>query len=151
MFPDDVEVVIRPRSGGAADRTRLRFALAVLPLAAAGVARQFHGAARTDFFAQTSIRVSNSDVRRTGYLGRSASRDQTLLRAYAEYYPASELSRLRETLHVGWDTLPNVRTFAQVRRDIPSSFPWSLAHIWLTLVLITLAALVIGGLIAANV
>jgi hypothetical protein len=194
--------VIRPRPGGSADRTRLRFALAFVPLAAVSVARQFRGGltsglwylaglatlgiivvlARADFFAQTSIRVRRSDVRRTAYFGRSAScprasivrvvevsavtsriggipatwllfvdsSSRVVLRAYAEYYPAAELSRLRETLNVGWDALPNVRTFAQMRRDIPGSFPWSLAHMWLTLVLITLAALAIGGLIAAN-
>ena len=195
--------MIRPRSGGAPDRTRLRFALPLLPIAALGVARHFQGGltsglwyvagvaalgivallARADFFAQTSIRVGTTYVRRTGYLGRSAScpraavahvvevsavasrlggipatwllfldsRAQTILRAYAEYYPADELARLRETLDVGWDVFPNVRTFAQVRRDIPGSFPWSMAHMWLTIALITLGALLIGGLIATNV
>jgi hypothetical protein len=199
---NDAEVVFRPRPSVAADRKRLRFALAFLPFTAVGVARQFHAGltsglwyvaglatlviivllARADFFAQTSIRVRSSDVRRTGYLGRSAScprsaiarvvevsavgsriggipatwllflnrSGRVVLRAYAEYYPAAELSRLKETLAVDWETLPNVRTFAQIRRDIPKSFPWSLAHIWLSSALITSALLVIGGIIATH-
>jgi hypothetical protein len=196
---NDAEVVFRPRRSVAADRKRLRFAVAFLPLAAVGVARQFHAEltselwyvaglatlvllARADFFAQTSIRVRSSDVRRTGYLGRSTgcpraaiarvvevsavgsriggipatwllfvdASGRVLLRAYAEYYPAAELSRLNETLAVDWETLPGVRTFAQIRRDIPRSFPWSLAHIWLTSAVITSVLLVIGGIIATH-
>jgi hypothetical protein len=197
-----IDVVIRPRSGGASDRTRLRFALAFLPLAAVGVTRQldagltsglwyigglatlgvFAVLARADFFAQTSIRVGGDLVSRTGYLGRSAScqraalarivdvnviasrfagipakwllfldtRDQTLMRAYAEYYPEDELDRLKNALNVSWDSQPRLKTFGQVRRDIPGSFPWALAHIWLTLAMVAAVALVIGGLIAGN-
>ena len=196
------ELVIRPKSGGAPDRTRLRFALAFLPLAAVGVARQFDAGlssglwyvggfgtlalfvvlARADFFAQTSIRVAGGRVRRTGYLGCSAScprddiarvmdvnvvssrlagipakwllfldaSDRTLMRAYAEYYPASELARLRDALDVSWDPDARLRTFRQVRRDIPGSFPWALAHIWITLAIIAALAIVIAGLIAGT-
>jgi hypothetical protein len=196
------EVVIRPRAGGTPDRTRVRFALAFLPLATLGVARHFDkslssglwyvaglGAlgivvvlARADFFAQTSIRVGGDYVRRTGYLGRSAScpraaiarvvevdlttsrfagipakwllfldaRGKLLMRAYADYYPTNELLRLRDTLDVSWQTAPQLRTFAQMRRDIPRSFPWTLAHIWLSLAIVAGIALVIAGLDAGN-
>jgi hypothetical protein len=194
--------VIRPRAGGAPDRTRLRFALAFLPLVALGIARQFAGGlssglwylagvaalallavlARADFFAQTSIRVGEDDVRRTGYFGRSRgcprvaiarvleaklitsriggiparwllfldAQDRVLLRAYAEYYPVNELFRLREALDVFWETPAAIRTFAQARRDIPGSFPWVLAHIWLTLAIIGVIALIIGGAVAGG-
>jgi hypothetical protein len=191
--------VIRPRAGGAPDRTRLRFALAFLPLAALGIARQFAGGlssglwyvagfaalallgllARADFFAQTSIRAGDEYVHRTGYFGRSArcpraaiarvveadlitsriagipakwllfldARNKTLLRAYAEYYPANELFRLQAALDVPWETAAAIRTFAQMRRDIPRSFPWALAHIWLTLAII---AVITGGAVAGS-
>lgn len=196
------EVVIRPRAGGAPDRTRMRFALAFLPLATLGLARQFTGGlssglwylagfaalallallARTDFFAQTNIRVDNEYVRRTGYLGRSGccpraaitrvvevdlitshiagipakwllfldARNEALMRAYAEYYPATELFRLRDALDVPWQEVAAIRTFAQMRHDIPRSFPWALAHIWLTLAIIAVVALLIGGALAAS-
>lgn len=196
------EVVIRPRAGGAPDRTRLRFALAFLPLAGLGIAREFAGGitsglwylagfaalalvavlARADFFVQTSIRVGDDYVARTGYFGRSArcpraavarvveatlitsrvagipakwllfldARNKTLLRAYAEYYPANELFRLQDALDVPWDPRPAIRTFAQMRRDIPHSFPWALAHIWLTLAIIAAVALIIGGAVAGS-
>ena len=190
--------MIRPKGGGAPDSVRVRFALAFLPLAVLGAARQFVGSlssglwyvagfaalalfalsARADFFARTSIRVRRDDVRRTGYLGRSAScsraaiarvaelvvvstrvggiparwllfldiHGRTLMRAYAEYYPEQELVRLREALDVSWDSTPEVRTFARVRRDVPGSFPWALAHIWLTLAIVGAAALTAAGL-----
>lgn len=118
---------------------------------------------RADFFAQTSIRVSDGVVRRTGYFGRSATcsraavtrvilvtvvssriaatparwllfldaRGEPLLRAYAEYYPPDELARLRQSLDVAWETPDQTRTFSQMRNDIPRSFPWALAHVWL--------------------
>jgi hypothetical protein len=202
---DDPEVMIRPRSGGAADRTRLKFGLALLPLAAIGAVRELRGGAssrlwylafvaalivfvlfaRATFLAQTSIRISRTRVRRTGYLGRSAScpraaiarvvevnaitsriggipaswlvfldvDGRTLLRAYAEYYPADERLRLREALAVHWVTLSDVRTFAQLRRELPGSFPWTLAHVWLTFALVALLAVVVltvGGIIAGS-
>jgi hypothetical protein len=75
---------------------------------------------------------------------------RTLLRAYAEYYPAAELSRLRETLDVEWVTLPRVRTFAQLRHEVPGSFPWTLAHIWLTLALVVSLAVIVGGVVAGS-
>jgi hypothetical protein len=88
----EYNVVIRPRRGGAPDRKRLWFALVFAPVAVLGIARSFHhsvtsglwyaaGAltltaftvmARANFFARTSIAVSASFVRRTGYVGRSA-------------------------------------------------------------------------------
>ncbi|MDP9227345.1 MAG: hypothetical protein M3P18_26560, partial [Actinomycetota bacterium] len=61
-----------------------------------------------------------------------------------------ELWQLRETPNVSWDTLPNVRTFAQMRQDIPRSFPWTLAHTWLTLAVVAVLALLIGGIIAGH-
>jgi hypothetical protein len=198
----NAEVVIRPRPGGAPDRTRFWFALAFAPIAVVGVARGFdhsvqsglwYGAgaltlaalavlARANFFAQTSIAVSASSVCRTGYLGRSASCPRetiarvlevtaitarvgglpatwllfldadgvTLMRAYAEYYPREELLRLRDALGVDWDVRGDVRTFAQYRRDIPGSFPWPLAHVWLTLALVALLVVVIGSAIAVG-
>jgi hypothetical protein len=194
------ELVIRPRSGGAADRVRLRFAFAFLPIVLLGVVRQFHGglnaglwylaglltlvliglALRADFFAETSIHVASEAVGRTGYFGRSArcpradisrvvevsavvsrlggipatwllfldAHNRTLLRAYAEYYPTDELSRLRAALDVDWEVVPGARTFAEVRRAIPASFPWALAHFWVTLALVTATGLVLAGLIA---
>lgn len=181
---------------------RFRIGLAFLPLATTGAVRELRGGAssrlwylgllatlvifaflaRADFFAQTSIRVGRTRVKRTGYLGRSAScpraaiarvievsaitsrvggipatsllfldsGDRTLLRAYAEYYPAAELARLREALDVSWARLPRVRTFAEMRREISGSFPWTLAHVWLTSALVVLLALLIGGAIAGN-
>jgi hypothetical protein len=192
-LPDDAELVIRPRPGGAPDRARARFALAFVPIVLLGVIRAvrvrpaaglWYAAgfaalagiallARRDFFARTSIRVDPSDVVRTGYFGRSArcpraavtrvveaslvvtrlggfpdtwlvfldSGGKPLLRAYAEYYPSAELLRLRDTLGVEWDSLGETRTFARIRREIPRSFPWALAHVWLTLAIIAVVAL----------
>jgi hypothetical protein len=191
--PDDVELVIQPRAGGAPDRARAWFALALVPIVLLGVVRAartrpaaglWYAAgiaalagiallARRDFFARTSIRVGPSDIVRTGYLGRSArcpreavarvveaslvltrfagipagwlvfldSRGRPLLRAYAEYYPPEELLRLRQALDVEWDSRAGTRTFARMRREIPHSFPWALAHIWLTLAILAGVAL----------
>jgi hypothetical protein len=60
------------------------------------------------------------------------ARGAPILRAYAEYYPPDELARLMQTLDVAWETPDQTRTFAQMRRDIPQSFPWALAHVWLS-------------------
>ncbi len=90
-----LEVKIRPRPGGTADRTRFRVATGAAASTLAGggflfLASQGRGpllwflgwigllaaaavVARTTFFAQTSIRVDRDLVRRTGCLGRSAS------------------------------------------------------------------------------
>lgn len=88
------EVIIRPRAGGVADRLRVRYVFAALPLAALGVASKLTDAVtdrtwyavfgvsvvllallvRADFFARTSIRITRDRVRRTGYFGRWRSR-----------------------------------------------------------------------------
>jgi hypothetical protein len=65
-----------------------------------------------------------------------------LLRAYAEYYPADDLASLRRTLNVSWDAQTQTRTFAEIRRDLPGSFPWTLAHVWLTTTVILLIGIV---------
>lgn len=178
------EVVIRPRAGGAPDRVRWRFMLGLLPLVAAGIVRALRSGLstgawtiaafaalvsvvallRADFFAQTSVRVADDVIRRTGYFGRTATcsraavarvmlvtlgtsrfgaipakwllfldaRGEPVLRAYAEYYSSDQLAQLEQTLDVPWDSPSEIRTFAQMRRDIPRSFPWALAHVWLT-------------------
>jgi hypothetical protein len=64
-----------------------------------------------------------------------------LLRAYAEYYPPAELLRLQDTLGVAWDSLGETRTFARMRREIPRSVPWALAHLWLTLAIVACVGL----------
>lgn len=136
---------------------------------------------RADFFAQTSIRVTDDLIRRTGYFGRSAAcsrasvarvmqvtlitsriaaipatwllfldaRGEPLLRAYADYYPSDELTRLQQTLDVPWDSPTQFRTFAQMRHDVPRSFPWALAHAWLStvgaLLIVTVAIAAVAG------
>jgi hypothetical protein len=147
--------VIRPRPGGAPDRTRLKFGLAFLPLAAIGAVRALRSGAgsglwdfafvpalivvailaRAKFFAQTSIRVGPTRLRRTGYLGRSAG----CLRA-----------AIARVVEVNAVTSRIVRTFAQLRREVPGSFPWTLAHIWLTFALVVSLAVIVGGVVAGS-
>jgi hypothetical protein len=74
-------------------------------------------------------RVVEASLVASRFAGISASwvlfvdaNDDVLMRAYAEYYPAQELSRLRATLGVPWDRVPETRTFAQFRKDMPNSF-----------------------------
>ena len=74
---------------------------------------------------------------------------RTLLRAYADYYPAAQLSQFRDALDVRWDRDDRVRTFAQMRREIPKSFPWTLAHIWITTIMMLVAAFVIVSVVAS--
>lgn len=70
------------------------------------------------------------------------ARGRLLLRAYAEYYPADDLASLRQTLNVAWDAQRQTRTFAEMRRDLPGSIPWALAHVWLTTTVILLIGVV---------
>lgn len=77
--------------------------------------------------------------------------NRTLLRAYAEYYPPDEISRLRDALNLDWEVVSGVHTFGQIRRAIPASFPWPLAHLSLTLALLTATGLLLAGLIASSV
>jgi hypothetical protein len=58
--------------------------------------------------------------------------------------------RLRDALGVDWDEQAKVRTFAQLRREVPGSFPWSLAHVWRTLAIVAVLGLVIGTAISAS-
>jgi hypothetical protein len=155
----EYNVVIRPRRGGAPDRKRVWFALVFAPVAVLGIARSFHhsvtsglwyaaGAltltaftvmARANFFARTSIAVSASFVRRTGYVGRSAG-----------WTRGRSSCASGTALGVDWDEQAKVRTFAQLRREVPGSFPWSLAHVWLTLAIVAVLGLVIGTAISAS-
>jgi len=125
-----------------------------------------------DFYAQTSLGLIDGRVRRTGFLGRSATARQdgiarvtestatytlwggipsrwlffldpegrTLLRAYAEYYSPEELDRFRAALGVPWEQLAGLRTFRQLRRELPGSVPWAMAHYWLSAILACLGA-----------
>lgn len=71
---------------------------------------------------------------------------RTLMRAYAEYYPQEELGRFRAASAIPWDHLSGVPTVADVRRRLPGSFPWVLAHPWITTLLLVLIALVLASI-----
>ncbi len=76
--------------------------------------------------------------------------NKTLMRAYAAYYPVNELFRLRDALDVPWESRVAIGTFSEMRREIPRSFPWPLAHIWLTLTVIALIGFIIAGAFAGS-
>jgi uncharacterized membrane protein len=88
-----------------------------------------------------------ADEHRSQRVVRSKDRLRRTLRGLD---PREELVRLRDALGVDWDEQAKVRTFAQLRREVPGSFPWSLAHVWLTLAIVAVLGLVIGTAISAS-
>jgi hypothetical protein len=73
-------------------------------------------------------------VRGAGLLGAPApsawllvldDESRLLFRAVAEYYPPDELARLEDALAVPWQAVPEPRPYAELRRELPGSFPWA--------------------------